>query len=141
MTCITSFKARSAFTLSLAWTPDGTRLFSGGSCGDIRERDASTWDQVGDPWMGHTDWINAITVNPDGTLLASASNDNCVRLWRLSDCRTIAAFKHSEKVYCVTFSTDGKHIFSGGDDKKISQWAVPEREDTPKKQASKAISR
>jgi WD40 repeat protein len=29
-------------------------------------------------------------------------------------------------VKCIVFSTDGKHIFSGGDDNKISQWAVPE---------------
>ena len=135
-----------AWNNSLVWTPDGTRLLSGGDVDDptIREWDASTWKQVGHPWKGHTDWINAIAINPAGTLVASASDDNCVRLWRLSDRRTITTFRHSDEVFCVTFSTDGKHILSGGGDKKISQWSVPEhalREDTPKEQTSKVISR
>ncbi|OJA08248.1 hypothetical protein AZE42_02070 [Rhizopogon vesiculosus] len=50
-------------------------------------------DLVGDPWDGHTD-IYAIAVNPVGTLVASASDDKHVRLWRLWDRRTIAIFKH-----------------------------------------------
>jgi WD40 repeat protein len=69
----------------------------------------------------------ALAVNSTGTLVASTSNDNhYVRLWQHSDKKTIALFKHSDGVYCVAFSTDGKHIFSRGNDDKISQWAVPE---------------
>ena len=128
--CTAKFKAAidSAFNTSLAWTPDGTRLLSGGSASDptIREWDTSTWKQAGDPWCGHTDAINVITVNSTGTLVASASDDKHVRLWRLSDRRTIAVFKHSKTVWCATFSADGKYIFSGGFHKKISEWAVPE---------------
>ena len=111
---------------SLAWTPNGTRLLSGGDKEDptIREWDASTWKQVGDPWKGHTNTITAIAIT--GTLVASASYDHHVRLWQLSDRRTIAIFRHSHQVGCVTFSTDGKHILTGGDDTKISEWAAPE---------------
>lgn len=130
--CITNFNAATvspARNYSLAWTPDSTRLFSGGSNNDptIREWDLSTMQQVGDPWNGHTDSdIYAIAVNPAGTLVASASDDKHVRLWRLWDRRTIAIFKHSDPVCCVTFSVDGKHILSGSQDKKISKWAIPE---------------
>ena len=130
--CIANFEAHAAVyfagNLSLAWTPDGTRLLSGGSSSDptIREWDTSTWKQVGDSWSGHTDDVNAIAVNPDGTLVASASHDNQVRLWRLSDRQTIAIFKHSNPVLYATFSTDGMHILSGGMDHEISEWAVPE---------------
>jgi WD40 repeat protein len=127
--CVASFKGSTSINLSLAWTPDGTRLLTGGNESDptIREWDTLTWKQVGDPWVGHSDYISAIAVDPTGTLVASTSPryDNHVRLWRLSDRRTIAIFKHSSSPTCVTFSMDGKHILSGSDDKMISEWAVP----------------
>jgi WD40 repeat protein len=116
-----------SYSLSLAWTPDGTRLLSGGNSKDptIREWDSLTWQQVGHPWEGHTSIIWSIAILPAGTLVASASHDKHVRLWRLSDRQTIAIFKHSSPLRYVTFSSDGKHILSGGRDKKISEWAVP----------------
>jgi WD40 repeat protein len=113
--------------LSLAWTPDGTCLLSGGDIDDptIREWDALTWQQVGHPWKSHTDDINTIIINPAGTLVASASDDKHVRLWRLSDRQNIGVFEHSSPQYTVTFSIDGRHILSGGEDNKISEWEVP----------------
>jgi WD40 repeat protein len=127
---VASFKAHTKWNLSLAWTPDGTRLLSGGNDDDptIREWDSLTWQQVGHPWEGHTDFIWAIAVHPAGTLVASASYDKQVRLWRLSDQRTIGIFEHSSEsspLHSVTFSVDGRHILSGGYDKKISKWKVP----------------
>ncbi|KAG2051836.1 WD40 repeat-like protein [Suillus hirtellus] len=115
--------------LSLTWTPDGTHLLSGGNGDDptIREWDTSTWQQVGRPYEGHTGYINAIAVHPTGTLVALASYDKHVRVWRLSDQRTIAVFQHPANVTCVTFSVDGKHVLSGGDDNKISEWVVPSK--------------
>jgi WD40 repeat protein len=113
------------YNYSLAWTPDGTCLLSGHYTSN-REWNTSTWQQIGNPWIGHTSFINTLAINSTGTLVASASEDNHVRLWRWSDKKTIAIFTHLGPVYCVAFSTDGKHIFSGGHDEKISQWAVPE---------------
>jgi hypothetical protein len=123
-----------AFNYSLAWTPNGSRLLSGGNGADptIREWDTSNWQQVGDPWKGHFKNIHTISFNSSGTLLASASHDNCVRLWRLSDRQTIAIFKHSGEVNCVTFSADDKHILSGGVDEKISEWPTSEDATLPK---------
>ncbi|KIK49125.1 hypothetical protein CY34DRAFT_797510 [Suillus luteus UH-Slu-Lm8-n1] len=124
---VVSFKGHIRINYSLAWTPDGTRLLTGGDGHDptIREWDTTTWQQVGDHWTGHTSYVNAIAVNPAGTLVASASFDEHVRLWRLSDRQTIVIFKHSLLATCVSFSMDGKYIFSGGGDKIISEWAVP----------------
>jgi WD40 repeat protein len=114
-------------TTSLAWTPDGTRLLSGGNTKDptIREWDSSTWQQVGHPWEGHTSYIWAIAIDPTGTLVASVSKDKHVRLWRLLDRRIIGIFEHSSWLNTVTLSVDGRHILSGGLDYKISEWEVP----------------
>ncbi|KAG1799729.1 uncharacterized protein HD556DRAFT_1525032 [Suillus plorans] len=124
--CVASFKAHTSWNSSLAWTPDGTRLLTSGGNADptVREWDALSWQQVGIPWTGHTSYIHAIAVNPAGTLVASASDDNYVRLWRLSDRRTIATFNHKSPAACVTFSIDGKHILSGGCDNMISEWIL-----------------
>ncbi|KIK37624.1 hypothetical protein CY34DRAFT_810161, partial [Suillus luteus UH-Slu-Lm8-n1] len=124
---VASFKGHSKSNLSLAWTPDGTRLLSGGNIDDptLREWDSLTWKQVGRPWKGHTSNIWAIAIDPTGTLVASASDDKHVRLWRLSDRRIIGIFEHSSWLCTVTFSVDGRHILSGGGDNKTPEWEVP----------------
>jgi WD40 repeat protein len=126
--CVASFKAHPGVNLSLVWTPDGSRLLTCGNNRDstICEWDTTTWQQVGDPWTGHTNHITAIAVNPTGTLVASASDDKHVRLWRLSDRRTVAIFEHSSSPECVTFLLDGNHILSGGDSRVISEWVGPQ---------------
>jgi WD40 repeat protein len=123
----TKFKSHSHATLSLAWSPDRTRLLSGGDDFDptIREWDTSSWTQVGDPWTGHTYKVNSISVHFSGTYAVSASNDNTVRLWQLSDKQTIAIFQHAASVVCAAFSADGTHILSGGYDKRVAVWAAP----------------
>jgi WD40 repeat protein len=142
--CITNFEGHSAFNgaynFSLAWTPNGKHLISGGNDLDptIRVWDSSTWKQVGEPCKGHTMTIYMVALNPAGTLLASASKDHQVCLWRLSDRRAIAIFKHANEVYCATFSADGKHTLSGGKDRMISKWEVPSLEDILEDQASDA---
>jgi WD40 repeat protein len=123
---VADFKGQIPYNFSLVWTPDGTRLLTGGDKQDptIREWDTMTWKQVGDPWTGHTSEISSIAIHPSGTLVASASYDRHVRLWRLSDRRNIAIFQHSSWVGCVTFSVDGKYILSGGSDRVILGWTL-----------------
>ena len=128
--CIAKFKAaiNGAYNYSLAWMPDGTRLFSSGSGPDptIREWDTSTWKQVGDPWAGHANHINTIAINSNGALVTSTSDDHQVRLWRLSDRRAIVIFKDVNEVYCAAFSTDSTKIFSGSRNTNVKEWAVPD---------------
>jgi WD40 repeat protein len=125
-------------SVSLVWTPDGTRLLSM-SNPTIREWDSSSRKQVSELWTGQTG--SCIAVNCSGTLVAYYTG-NRVRVRRLSDGRTIAIFQHSDSPHCITFSTDGKHVLVGGKDKRVSQWAVPEYaalDDAPKDQATHLV--
>jgi WD40 repeat protein len=132
--------AYGAWNLALVWMHDGKHLVSAGTDIDptIRIWDSSTCEQVGEPCRGHTHHIEMIALNPTGTLLASASADHQVHLWRLSDRQSIATFHHPSLVYCVTFSMDGNDILSGGSDNMMSKWTAPLLENILEDQDCKA---
>jgi WD40 repeat protein len=90
------------------------------------------WDwEAGKPWQildGHSDIVENIAYSPDGSLLASASDDSSVILWDLapelaSEERIKATFiGHRALVYDVAFSIDGKFLVSGGGDGLVKVW-------------------
>jgi WD40 repeat protein len=72
---------------------------------------------------GHHDWIKAIALSPDGTLLASGSSDHTVKLWSLPDgklCHTLAG--HTREVNAIAFTTDSQILISGSRDRTIKLW-------------------
>ena len=58
-------------------------------------------------WKGHTDWLNSVSFSPDGTMLASGSHDNTVKLWDASTLAQVATFEERFWVGLVSFSPDG----------------------------------
>ena len=81
-------------------------------------------------WMGngHTEQVNSVAFSPDGQLLASASGDHTVKLWRVSDGTLLATLTgHYDRVTSVAFSHDGETLASGGMDMNIKLWRVSDQ--------------
>ena len=62
---------------------------------------------------GHTDYINALDLSQDGSILASSSRDGKVRLWFVENGKYFRTFNHDRSVGCLAWSPDGKIIASG----------------------------
>ena len=68
--------------------------------------------------------MNAVAWSPDGTRIASASDDQTVQVWIPSQSATETSkySGHTDVVNAVTWSPDGQHLASGSTDKTVRVW-------------------
>jgi WD40 repeat protein len=67
--------------LALAWSPDGKTIVTASADGSIRFRDAKL-DLVGDI-DNQSDWVDALDISPDGTLLAAGRYNGTLSVYDL----------------------------------------------------------
>ncbi|XP_018027013.1 F-box-like/WD repeat-containing protein TBL1XR1 [Hyalella azteca] len=130
---IKSFKGHSNEVNAIKWDPQGNLL---ASCSD--DMTLKIWSMRQDTCVhdlqAHNKEIYTIKWSPTGPgtnnpnmnlILASASFDSTVRLWDVEKGACIHTLtKHSEPVYSVAFSPDGKFLASGSFDKCVHIWST-----------------
>ena len=74
---------------------------------------------------GHTDWVTAVGITPDGRRAMSASSGGTLRLWDLENGQSVRTLEdHADLVDAVTVTPDGQRAISASSDHTLRVWDV-----------------
>ena len=119
---------------SLAFSPDGRTLVSGGADGTLALWDVGSRKLLRPAIRAHRMSVHSLAFSPDGRILATAALgtadfDGTVRLWDTQSGQELlpALSGHNNPVRALAFSADGKMLACGALD-RIVFWDVDRRQ-------------
>jgi DNA-binding beta-propeller fold protein YncE len=124
-----TLKGHMAQVFSVAYSPDGRRIVSGGFGNDPRTRktfgELKVWEAATGRNLltlkGHTGNVWRVAYSPDGKRIVSGGGE--LKVWDAATGQNLLSLKgHTWGVSSVAYSPDGRRIVSGSWDKTLKVW-------------------
>jgi WD40 repeat protein/serine/threonine protein kinase len=104
------------------FSPDGTRLATGGADSLVRVWDVSS-RRLLNTHRGHRNRVFALEFSPDGRMLVSGSRDRRATAWDLETGAAVSTFsEHRGTVSVLAFQADGRNVISAGSEGRVIVW-------------------
>ena len=86
-------------------------------------KDAGKTNSLLHTLTGHQDGVTTISLNSDGTLLATGSGDRTIKLWNTETGELIKNLRgHTSQINSLAFSNDDQFIISGEEQQGLFWW-------------------
>lgn len=116
----------------LAFSPDGSILYTGATDGFLRTWSISTGRQSLPP-LRHGSAVSSVAVSADGQLLATGSSDGTARVWNSRSGDALSPrLRHAANVHTVAFSTDARRLVTMTVDGELRLYALKQSPDDTK---------
>ncbi len=107
---------------SVAYSPDGRKIASGGKFGVVKVWDANSGKEL-IAFQAHSAATRSVVFSPDGRRLATASLDHQLCIWDAETGKlALPITGHTDVVTCAAFSPDGRRLASSSWDKTVRIW-------------------
>ena len=88
---IRTFTGHTDDVLSVAFSPDGSKVLTGSDDNTAKLWDVSTGTVIR-TFTGHTDYVISVAFSPDGSKVLTGSSDDTAKLWDVSTGTEIRTF-------------------------------------------------
>lgn len=105
--------------VAVAYSPDGNRVVT--SNGTPRLWNAGNGEQIGEPFVGHTNIVTSVVFTADGTGLISSGPDGTIRLWRTDDHSLVRTIETGDVCQFVAYDPN-ENVVACRDHGAISRW-------------------